>query len=61
MATDPVCRMNVEPGKAAGKMEHAGQAYYFCSAVCHQKFIANPEKYASGTAPVDHSCCGGHK
>lgn len=61
MATDPVCKMNVEPGKAAAKAEHAGQVYYFCSDICRNKFAAEPEKYASGAAQADHSCCGGHK
>lgn len=61
MATDPVRKMNVEPGKAAGKAEHGGQVYYFCSDICHKKFIADPKKYTSGAAPADHSCCGGHK
>lgn len=61
MAIDPVCKMNVEPGKAAAKAEHAGQVYYFCSATCQKKFAADSQKYASGTAPADHSCCGGCK
>jgi len=53
--------MNVEPGKAAAKAEHAGQVYYFCSETCHKKFVAEPKKYTSGAAPASHSCCGGHK
>jgi Cu+-exporting ATPase len=53
--------MNVEPGKAAAKAEHAGQVYYFCSDTCHKTFVADPKKYAGGAAPADHSCCGGHK
>jgi len=62
MATDPVCKMNVEPEKAAAREDFAGQAYYFCSDTCHKSFVAEPEKYASGSAPADHSCCGGgHK
>ena len=28
---DPVCGMMVDPQKAAGKVEHAGKTYYFCS------------------------------
>lgn len=61
MVIDPVCKMNVEPEKAAAKAEHAGQVYYFCSDTCHKTFVAEPKKYASGAAPTDHSCCGGHK
>ncbi|MDD4927678.1 MAG: YHS domain-containing protein [Gallionella sp.] len=61
MATDPVCKMNVESEKAAGKAEYGGQVYYFCSDICHKAFVANPEKYTSGAATADHSCCGSHK
>ena len=28
---DPVCGMDVEPETAAGRHEHAGTTYYFCS------------------------------
>lgn len=59
MATDPVCK--VVPERAAGKTEHAGQMYYFCSDICHKEFVAKQEKYTSGAAPANHSCGGGHK
>ena len=61
MAIDPVCKMNVEPDKAAAKADYAGQVYYFCSDICHKSFVTEPGKYASGAAAADHSCCGGHK
>ncbi len=48
MAIDPVCKMNVEPAKAAAKAEHAGQTYYFCSTACHKTFTAQPGKYVGG-------------
>lgn len=60
MSIDPVCKMNVEPEKAAAKAEYAGKEYFFCSETCHKTFITEPEKYANGTAPANHSCCGGH-
>ena len=44
---DPICGMQVEEQNAAGKSEHKGQTYYFCSAGCKAKFDANPEQYAS--------------
>ena len=47
MATDPICGMSVEPGSAAGKQEHNGQTYYFCSQHCLAKFKENPEKWLS--------------
>lgn len=61
MAIDPVCKMSVESDKAAARAEHDGQVYYFCSDICHKAFSADPNKYTSGLAPADHSCCGGHK
>lgn len=43
---DPVCGMQVDPAKAAGKSEYQGQTYYFCSTSCKAKFDANPGQYA---------------
>jgi YHS domain-containing protein len=45
MEKDVVCGMEVDPQKAAGKSEHDGKVYYFCSAGCKRKFDANPEQY----------------
>ncbi|HUQ75584.1 MAG TPA: heavy metal translocating P-type ATPase, partial [Burkholderiales bacterium] len=42
---DPVCGMKVDPAKAAGKHEHNGRTYYFCSSGCLQKFKADPQRY----------------
>lgn len=50
MTTDPVCKMDVEPAKAAATIEYAGQVYYFCSAGCHKAFSAAPQTYV-GAAP----------
>ena len=49
MAIDPVCKMNVEPAKAAAKADYDGQVYYFCSAACHKAFTEEPQKYADIT------------
>lgn len=46
MEKDPVCGMQVDPEKAAGKSERQGKTYYFCSPVCKKKFDADPERYA---------------
>jgi Cu+-exporting ATPase len=54
MATDPVCKMNVDPAKAAARVDYAGQTYYFCSEACHHAFTVDPRKYA-GASPQ-----GGH-
>jgi len=53
---DPVCGMMVDPQKAAGKAEHDGKTYYFCSARCAERFRNEPEKFlaAPGTAGMEH-------
>ena len=45
MATDPICGLSVDPARAAGKHEHNGQVYYFCSQYCVAKFRADPERF----------------
>jgi putative ABC transport system ATP-binding protein len=44
MVTDPVCLMAVE---SAGDIhvKYHGQMFWFCSAYCHDEFIANPERF----------------
>jgi Cu+-exporting ATPase len=49
-ATDPVCGMQVDPHSAKHHAEHAGRAYYFCSARCREKFLAEPVRYLDSTA-----------
>ena len=46
MAIDPVCKMQVDETKAAGKSDYNGKTYYFCSPVCKTKFDQNPSQYA---------------
>jgi uncharacterized membrane protein YraQ (UPF0718 family) len=48
-ATDPVCGMNVEIGKAPTTV-YRGESYYFCCPHCQQAFEAKPEEYL-GTYP----------
>lgn len=56
-ALDPVCGMTVDP-KNALKESYQGEAYYFCSKHCAEKFRSNPAQYTqSETAEPDHSCC----
>lgn len=54
---DPVCGMTVDPGKAAGKVEHAGKTYYFCSTRCAERFSREPTKFIAtpGTAEMEQS------
>ena len=53
MAKDPVCGMDVDPHTATLKADHKGITYYFCSAGCRTKFIADPEKYLGDKAPPE--------
>ena len=54
---DPVCGMMVVPEKAAGKIEHAGKTYYFCSKSCAERFSQDPGKFlaTSSIAGMEHS------
>ena len=44
---DVVCGMDIDPNTASSHMEYQGKSYHFCSNDCHDKFLAEPEKYAS--------------
>ncbi len=56
MTTDPVCKMEVNPAKAAAQAQYGGQTYYFCSESCHRAFTAEPRRYAGDThAPSGHA------
>ncbi len=59
---DPVCGMSVDPTKAAGKVEHNGKAYYFCSKRCAERFSQDPEKFLAtpGAAGMEHSHAHAH-
>ena len=45
-ANDPVCRMAVDPSKAAGTRVREGETYFFCSETCLTAFDASPAMYA---------------
>jgi Cu+-exporting ATPase len=53
---DPVCGMMVDPAKAAGKVEHGGKTFHFCSARCSERFSREPGKFlaAPGAAGMEH-------
>ena len=54
MATDPICGMTVDPANAAGKHEHNGQTYYFCSGHCLTKFAEAPDRFVK-TLAAEHA------
>jgi Cu+-exporting ATPase len=45
MATDPVCKMEVDEKEAAATYEYKGKTYYFCAVGCKNRFAENPEKF----------------
>ena len=49
-ARDPVCGMTVDRGKALA-VEHGGSRWYFCGPGCRDRFLAEPDRYASGSPP----------
>jgi P-type Cu+ transporter len=42
---DPVCGMMVDPERTEHHADHRGETFHFCSARCHDKFVAAPERY----------------
>jgi P-type Cu+ transporter len=49
-ALDPVCGMTVDPATTLHRAAHAGRDYFFCSAGCRSKFVADPQKYLAPKA-----------
>jgi class 3 adenylate cyclase/YHS domain-containing protein len=45
LAVDPVCRMAVDPDRAAGRLMHEGTAYFFCTLACAGEFARQPERF----------------
>ncbi|HET7856290.1 MAG TPA: permease [Gaiellaceae bacterium] len=63
-ARDPVCGMTVDRFKTPYRSEWQGQAYYFCSAGCKERFDIQPERYLdpSGRVAVPmHAGGDGHQ
>ena len=50
LSKDPVCGMDVDPGRPAARHEHDGRTYYFCCEGCRNLFKADPEKYSVRSA-----------
>ncbi len=54
---DPVCGMAVDPHSTSHRAEHAGRPYYFCSAGCRARFVADPDRFIEGD---DHGAAASH-
>ena len=42
---DPVCGMEVDPGRTRLVAIYQGHSYWFCAEACRKAFEANPKKY----------------
>ena len=51
VATDPICGMQVVPGKEAGSFAFGGKTYLFCSKHCLHTFSADPKRYLGKQEP----------
>ena len=47
LAVDPVCRMAVDPERAAGRLTYHDAAYFFCSLTCAGEFARQPERFSN--------------
>jgi Cu+-exporting ATPase len=56
-AVDPVCGMTVDPERTAHRAQHDGRPWFFCSAGCRAKFMADPARFAGASKPT---CCAHH-
>ncbi len=44
---DPVCGMTVSPERTTHLAEVGGRTYFFCCAGCREKFLKEPQRYAT--------------
>jgi len=44
---DEVCGMTLRAENAAGRVEHSGRAFFFCSDGCQSLFQEDPDRYAA--------------
>jgi len=56
---DPVCGMTVNPETTAHKASHDGHPFFFCSAGCRGKFVADPKKYLADKPAAAESAPAG--
>jgi Cu+-exporting ATPase len=45
MERDPVCGMELTPGKEEAEFQYQGKTYRFCSRECRDLFVKNPDEY----------------
>ena len=55
---DPVCGMTVAE-TSSHRAQHAGRTYYFCSARCQSRFVAEPTKFVADARSDDARTASG--
>ncbi|HEY1780087.1 MAG TPA: heavy metal translocating P-type ATPase [Roseiarcus sp.] len=60
LAKDPVCGMSVDPATAKHKAEHGGETFFFCSAGCRGKFVAEPARFLAQPTHAPAGASHGH-
>jgi Cu+-exporting ATPase len=60
LQTDPVCGMQVDPHRAAARLDYEGTTYYFCSTGCARKFEAASHPAPSTRHPARIYTCPMH-
>jgi adenylate cyclase len=48
LVVDPVCRMAVDPARAAGRLIYEDAAYCFCTLACAGEFARRPDRFVRG-------------
>ena len=56
---DPVCGMDVVPGKTKLVSIHRGTSYWFCTEGCRTAFETNPDKYLKSGPGKKKGCLDG--
>jgi Cu+-exporting ATPase len=55
---DPVCGVEIAPGKRRLVTIYQGQRYWFCREGCRQAFETNPRKYLESKRSRREGCLG---
>lgn len=51
MSKDPVCGMLLDDERAAAAVSHRGETFLFCSLACRDRFVGDPERFATPPDP----------
>jgi Cu+-exporting ATPase len=52
MAYDPVCGSDIHPKTSQWLVEYHGEVFHFCTSVCRDKFVDNPQEFIVSLAEI---------